>query len=263
MLTRRLEEVHWNSLFENLNSSDAAALFTEVVLEHVSHCIPSRVHKVVTRSHPWLNERCVNAIKEKRDAIGTQAFSQMRDRCSAILLEEYNKFIRKVRVKLTDPSCSPKKWWELTKQLQLQGKSSASSVPPLQRFDGSWALDALEKAKLLAETFEKKSELPPEEFNDFSDLPPAWCAMPDFFVIRSRHVFNVLQKLNVHSSTGPDGLSSQVLKRCAGALVFPIRVLAQLILRDGIWPTCWRFHWIYPLYKKKGKIILEIIAAFI
>ena len=132
-------------------------------------------------------------------------------------------------------------------------KVLTSSIPPLQRTDCCWAFSDKEKAEEFADTFAKKAFLPDAVLNQYSNIPTAQCLQPDFFVVRIRRVRQVLKALRANSATGPDGLSARILKSCASSLATPIRLLAQQILREQLWPNPWRFHWVFPLHKKKSK----------
>lgn len=77
--------------------------------------------------------------------------------------------------------------------------------------------------------------------------------MSVFLPIRQRLCKKVLMKLREHSSIGPDNLSSKVLKYCSGALAYAIALIARAIISEKRWPTSWRVHWIYSLYKRKSK----------
>ena len=62
-----------------------------------------------------------------------------------------------------------------------------------------------------------------------------------------------LTQLQEDSGTGPDLLSTRILKNCAKSLIRPITMLAREIMRTGEWPNLWKNHWVYPLHKKKSK----------
>jgi hypothetical protein len=63
----------------------------------------------------------------------------------------------------------------------------------------------------------------------------------------------VLKNLDENSGTGPDGISSRVLRQCRAQLEIPITLLARVIINQGVWPQCWRLHWVHPLFKKKSR----------
>ena len=60
----------------------------------------------------------------------------------------------------------------------------------------------------------------------------------------------ILRGLQEDSATGPDLLPTKMLRECADALAKPFRMLALLILQQGVWPEAWMMHWIVPLFKK-------------
>ena len=58
--------------------------------------------------------------------------------------------------------------------------------------------------------------------------------------------------LDEHSGTGPDLIPARILKYCASQLAYPVLQLALLILNTGVWPMCWRVHWVAPIYKRNA-----------
>ena len=170
-----------------------------------------------------------------------------------ILSEEYLKYVERTKIKLKELSSSAKQWWKMSNSLQGRGKTS-HGVQPLRRDDGTWARTALEKAELLSDTFLEKSKLPSECVNEYSALPPGLGVTDDVFLpVRTRDVERQLKKIKEDSATGPDDVASRVLKRCCRSLARPLALVIRMMLRDGRWPLCWRFHNIVPLYKKKAK----------
>ena len=128
-------------------------------------------------------------------------------------------------------------------------------IPPLKDNAGNWATTASEKANLLADIFKKKSRLDDEVVKEFSAVGASTGATQDggFIPIRRRYVRRVLSQLDVHSGTGPDGISARFLHHCREALEVPLVLLARVIFNQGRWPPIWRTHWIHPLYKKKSR----------
>ena len=51
-------------------------------------------------SHPWLNDRCEEAINKKNEAEGSDEFEAARLACAEILATEHQKYVEKVRTKL-------------------------------------------------------------------------------------------------------------------------------------------------------------------
>ena len=135
------------------------------------------------------------------------------------------------------------------------------TIPTLKDGEGKWHTEAGDKAALLAEAFHKKNKLPEVEKNEFSQLrAPATVGEE---VPTRREVVNedtaekLLGELDPYSASGPDGLSTRVLKRCAKALARPVSMLANRILETGRWPEGWVQHWVVPLHKKKETFLCQ------
>ena len=72
-----------------------------------------------------------------------------------------------------------------------------------------------------------------------------------FFFVRSQSVVCYIEALDIDSGTGPDGLSSRVLKECARQLSLPIAKLILKILAQCFCLSIWIVKWLLPLHKRK------------
>ena len=134
----------------------------------------------------------------------------------------------------------------------MYNATSNSSIPALQSTDGSWARSSLDKATLLAETFQSKWFLPSARVNEFTDIFEVEVQSDSFIPLRTREGSYFLEHLDLASATGPDNIGTKILKRLTGVLAIPFTKLARRIVRLGIWPNLWKIHWIYAIYKKKS-----------
>ena len=119
--------------------------------------------------------------------------------------------------------------------------------PPLRNSSKTWVLELSAKAHLFAHTMAKKCQLPPYVPNEYVLYPEAsrvlgGVHMPNSFVIRTRIVSKILNPLDMETATGPDLLSTRVLKQCATPLSMPTAKIARLMLRHGCWPNFWLMH---------------------
>lgn len=247
------DAVDWQDLFAGLTADDTAEAFTEVMTRIIRKHVPSKMSWMRISSHPWLNDRCRATIDAKIRARGTANERSERDKCSSVLLDEYNAYVAKTKAKLSELPGSSKMWWKMSNA--LQGKSSkGSTVQSLKRSDESWARSGREKAELLSDTFVRKSRLPESVTNAHTEAYPNFPQPTDGFLrVRRRQVLRILKKMKVDSATGLDGIAARVLKQCAGSLAFPIALVLRLMLQEGRWPQCWRIHRIVPLFKRKAR----------
>ena len=71
-----------------------------------------------------------------------------------------------------------------------------------------------------------------------------------FVTVRNSHVARVLEKMDIDSGTGPDGLSTGLLRECAREISLPLAKLIHRIIAQGFWPAAWTIHLLFPLYKR-------------
>ena len=248
-----LAAIDWDDKLNGMDVDSAAVCLSDVIMEILRKHVRHKRSRMTVSSHPWLNDRCRQAIADRIAAKGTLGDATARDNCSKILWEEHTKYVERMKTKLSGMKSSSKGWWKLSNSLQGRGNNS-HGVQSLQRNDGTWARTASEKAELLSETFLTKSALPQAVANEYTNLPNDPNTSEDTFLpIRSRDVAKKLKKLKEDTATGPDGVAARVLKRCATSLARPIALVLRRMVEHGRWPECWRFHNIVPLYKKKMK----------
>ncbi len=251
-LTQYFRDIDWATKFADLDADDSAQRLFDAIIEGIDRFIPSRTVTMTSSTHPWINERCRQAIDARLDAIGTTHEIQARDDCTRILVQEHDKYVNKMRKKLHELPSSTRGWWRLANVL-FGKRTKSSRVQPLKSSTGNWARSPVDKAELLAQTFADKSTLPAASTNDYSDLNATLFGTDTFLPIRTKDVRRILCKLKVDSATGPDGIATRVLKNCADGLALPMAMVLRQVLVSGRWPSVWREHWVVPLYKKKAR----------
>ena len=165
-------------------------------------------------THPWINDKVLQLVREKMAAEGTAKIEECRKRCSACIMEEYGKYIIKEKRSLQDMPKGAKAWWSRSRRL-IQKKGVVSSIPALKNTENQWVLDAKEKANLFGDTFSKKCFLNPAEDNEYTKLQ----SNQDNIQTRIRQLQEkdaeqVMAALREDSGTGPDTLPARILKKC-------------------------------------------------
>jgi len=248
-LRRDLASTSWDFI-SNLDLDVATERFTLSILAAARVHIPCRSFCDYKGKHPWLNDRCRNAIATKHAHEGTPHFTFQRDRCSQILTEEYFAYVARIRQDIKRLDRGSKKWWKLNAML-LNRKGKQSSVSALRADDGTWVLDSVDKANLFAITWDMKQTLPPAS-NEPLHLPPASSQHLDHVALRARSALKFLKALDVSITTGPDMLPARVLHEVASVIHVPLIRLCRRILQEGHWPKLWRLHNLVPIYKRKS-----------
>ena len=243
-------EFDWRSM-DNIDVNDAERFLHRNIFAILERYVPQKQIFDRKTAHPWINDRCVQAVRTKHEAIGTPGFLAAATRCNSILFEEYLQYVQHMRDRLRNEKRGSKLWWKLANEI-MDKDVVAAPIPALQSSSGEWINDSCAKSCLLADHFRSKFVVPPIESNEFSVAWPVqhW---DGFVPIRVTGVAKVLAQLDADSGTGPDGLSTRVLKVCAQELAVPLAKLVRRIVVLGLWPSEWLVHWLMPLHKRKAK----------
>ena len=173
------------SFIDNCCPTLSTKVLTDIILEEAKRFIPHRIVRVLKSSHPWLNEECKRLVRDKHRAEGTGTYEDEVKRCSAGLGEAYQRYVQKTREDLKDCKKGSRRWWKLASALMNKPEKNCS-IPALKENDGTWALTPLEKAELLAKTFEAKVVLSDFVMNEFSLLQVSPDAMGSCCLLRLR-----------------------------------------------------------------------------
>ena len=137
----------------------------------------------------------------------------------------------------------------------MDNKPAVSSIPALKTTKGDWIFEPKTKANIFSETFSSKYELIQEEENEYTEICASDVQQTSGPLPSEEDAAKILCALRIDSATGPDLLSTRMLRECAGQIAKPFRTLAKSILHYKTWPRPWMVHWIVPLYKKGSTFI--------
>ena len=93
----------------------------------------------------------MQAVADRDAAEGTDNERLAVLECSRIMKEEREAYIEKTKKKLLELPQGSKLWWTKTREL-LGEDAKVCNIPALKAEDGSWVVDAKERADLLART---------------------------------------------------------------------------------------------------------------
>ena len=233
----------------NLDIDAATKSFTETVLLIARRHIPTRTIQERKGSHPWLDDACRDAIAAKHAREGSDDYKDSCLQCTAVLKDRFGCYVNKVREEMNSLSKGSKKWWKLSKIL-MDGSHARSGIPSLRSGSGEWLHDGKSKADLFAGVFSAKFDLPEELEDDPALLDDPVQQMASFVLVRERWVKREMRNLREDQATGPDELSSRLLRNCAESLCRPVTKLLRKIIASEKWPDIWKTHRLSPLFKK-------------
>ena len=94
--------------------------FTGQLSRSYAKHVPERELFEHKSTHPWLNERCIEAIRLKNASAGPEAFVARTRECNGIIFEEHTKYIVRMRDKLANEKRGSKSWWKITNEIMQQ-----------------------------------------------------------------------------------------------------------------------------------------------
>ena len=90
-LQKSFEEENWAAFFQGLDADRAAIALTNRILSQAKRHIPVKIVRDRPYKHPWIDQKCCELLRAKHEAIGTPAFTDARDACTAGFLEDHSE----------------------------------------------------------------------------------------------------------------------------------------------------------------------------
>ena len=229
-------------------SSDIDAFwlsFKSHFLKIMHTCIPS---KLLPDSPlpPWINRSLAAKMRTRqrlyRRAISTRSpshLSSYRSLRNHITSSLKHSFFHSLS------HAAPSKFWSFVKSL----RKSTTSIPTLSS-DGTPIESDLSKAQCLNEFFTScfNSSAPPlSPIPPFSPLLPC----PDELLCTNDSIRCLISKLPLKTATGPDGISSWMLKATSSHIAPPPPLchIFNLSISTGLVPLDWKSSFIVPIPK--------------
>ena len=198
------------------------------------------------RNLPWLN-KCLVQLMRKR----SQLFRQAKRSRRKVDLDKYWKLRNRVLSQLRAAKANyfkrinphdANQFWKAVKYL-----SKVKSSIPVLTMDDITAHSDIKKANMISEYFTTC-------FNSPLDLGTSlhfdnWCAPIEEFLCTTEEVFHLLASLDTSKSTGPDGISTCMLKSTAISIASSVTTLFNLSLQCGRIPMGWKQSLIVPIPK--------------
>ena len=153
-LKRELQVVDWQPMHRG-SVDQAADWFSKFIWFMCMKHIPYERKDEIKCSHPWLNQRCREALNRKRMHEDSPTYDQMSRECANIIAAEHTKYVEKLKNKISNLKKCDKRWWSLNREL-LQRKAKISSIPPLRNSEKEWITDSSIKANMFAACWQAK-----------------------------------------------------------------------------------------------------------
>ena len=177
-------------------------------------------------------------------------YTKARNRANSLLRKAKRAYEQGVA---NDAKTIPKRFWHHA-QRKLKTKSG---IPPL-------LADVLDKESLRYDDNEKAEILQRQFLSVFSPVDTITPAMPsrvnveiNNLTIPEEEVHNLLKKINVNKSVGPDDIHPRILHELSDILTGPITTLFNKSIQGEELPNDWKLQYISPIYKKGQRSLAE------
>ena len=221
----------------------------------LSRYIPTKVCKV-KKSLPWMSPDLFNLLR-KRDI----AFSKYKATKSECHLSRYRTLCNKSVGALRKAKCkffnrlstlirSPKQFWSLYHSLTLNRQRIPATLN-----DGTVTVEsATSKANLLVSHFSACFSQSSHNNNCQCSSLSSMAREPGLSSVTctTDEVHKLLCSLKTNTASGPDGLSSHMLRNTASAITSTLTKLFNKSLSTGAVPSEWKLSNITPVFKGKG-----------
>ena len=259
----RYRESFLSSDHSHISINDMWVSFKSEVLAAIERFIPSKMTKT-KYSSPWIDSSIKRLIK-RCDRLYFRArkssspdikshYKRFRAHIQRVIRDAYWKHISGIfffDTDSADPDCprkneKAKKFWSFVKSL----KKDAFGINSL-RENGILKTNTLDKANICNRQFESAftresdTEIPSNGTSPFSPMGE--------ITVDPKGVLKLLNNLNIHKASGPDGLSARVLKECSSEISPMLALIYNESLAQGTVPDDWRQANVAPVFKKGEK----------
>lgn len=258
-VVREIKNIDWLHKFSDCKDVDAMVkIFYECLFDIIDLFVPK--HKFISAKYPtWFKHNLIKLLSEKdklrrkyrkynnpRDSL---EFQILRSRCHKLFdlcLNDYKDSTE------SNISKNPKHFWKYFKNK----KKGESSLPGSMKLNGTVANSGSEIANLFANHFSSiytvSTNCIPVPYQPNSNIPQF-----SKLKIFEADVLKKLKKIDPQKGAGPDSLPPIFVKRCGPGLAFPLTLIFNRSLEEGIFPEEWKKARIVPVHKKGDRMDIK------
>ena len=249
--------INWEEQFRNKNPDESYEIFLKFYKEARDKYTPKETMKKSDRfiKPIWMKQATMNLIKRKRryhikflntrNNTDKTNYNQIRNQVTSALRNDRLCFERGISKEIKNNN---KIFWRYVNSQ----RTTKTSIPDLERKDGSKATTDDEKAEILNNQF--TSVFTDEDLSNVPEFTPHPCtSYLEKFEINKTSVQKKLSKLRTDKSCGPDDVHPFILNHLADIMAIPLTLIFNNSIKSGIVPEIWKEGIVSALYKKGKK----------
>ena len=270
-IVRDLNETAWVRILENLSTNDSFECFHRHLLQILDKHAPIKTIKIKNKhnSLPWLSnniKRCINKNKE----LYTISLASKSDKSAYTVYKEYNKVLTKVKRaakisyfknKCIELKGNGAKLWNLINNTVKKTTNKKQVIDKL-KVENIELLKSEEIANEFAKYYSTigtklMNRVNPLEIsinsyiNKIKNNKKTLYLRPTTSVELEKIIMNLKNK----TSTGFDEISNIMLKWLCPSIVFPLSIVFNKSLEEGVFPDLMKLSDVIPLYKNKERFL--------
>lgn len=252
-----LTNINWNLLLTNLDANTAADTWTSIMSHAINIFIP-RKQRQPPKHPPWSTHRLQNLKSRKRAALRKYAKHPTdrwknrygaRNRKYSILNKQL--FLRHQNHIQSRLKRDPKQFWNhVNEQRKETGLPTAMILDDEEATTTESICDLFRRQFSSVFTDETLEEAQIARAASNVPLRPPIGPHP---TISPESIRRACVTMKGSISSGPDGIPALVLKKCCEALAEPLAQLFNTSLTTGVFPSCWKKSFVFPVHKKGSK----------
>ena len=252
-MKEELRNINWTNQFASKSTSNSLKFLTTKIEELTSKYVPTYEQKNGGQP-PWMTRDVLRAVRKKK-----RLWKKYRTANSPGFLYEYKEQQKRVKTLIRKAknryekkiSCETKNKRIFNSYLKSK-LSCKSSIGPLKNKEGNITNDESNMAEILNEYF--SSVFTNEDLTNIPEPDKTNCNAHVFSTgIDDKKIKDAIKKMKPSNSTGPDGISVNLLQKLENELTKPLKLIFLKSISSGEVPQDWKDANVIPIFKKGGK----------
>lgn len=247
-INEKLSNINWENILTSSDTNNLINKFYIVIDKLINTHVPS--FTVKGNFPAYFKPDTIKTIKNKNiyhkkykkfnSVEYYNIFSQLRTLSKQLIRRDYTDFVNGMEVEILNNN---KTFWNYVSSK----KKTQTSIPGIVHYGDRVASTGQDICNSFADFF--KSVYVP---TTVSSCPVSF--YPDRPIkINNNIILDLINRLELKKGAGPDRIPPIFIKSCKENLVYPLRIIYESSLKNGIFPEKWKISHIIPIFKSGQK----------
>ena len=263
-IKEKINTTNWDYVFSNKDSSMRAEILTQNLKIISKTYIPNKTVTINEKDSPWITDEVKTALRRNkriyknwvdrgRNQVDKPHVNEIQSETNRIIKTAKEKYMNNLGTKICDPQSGHKVFWSAYKR--LANKKKTTNIPPLKVND-VFVSNFQQKANLFNTYFANQCK-PLETPSSLPTFHPKCHHTLSNISINASKISLIIDKLNPKKAHGHDNISIRFLKICSKEISHPLKLIFEQCLREGTYPTIWKYANVQPTHKKNSRQLIS------